>query len=97
MNSPIGSKWEDVRKQLFTAEEISKSDMRVSLIGEIAKARKELGLTQKQIEEMSGVKQPIIARMEKGTTDPQLSTILKVLNSLGKTLQIVDLDNRPRA
>lgn len=97
MNSPIGSNWQDVRKQLFTAQEITESDIRVSLIGEIAKARKEQGLTQKQIEEMSGVKQPVLARMERGTTDPQLSTILKVLNSLGKTLQIVDLENRPRA
>ncbi len=90
------SSWESVRKELFTPEEIIESNIRVSLVGEIITTRKELGLTQKQIEELSGVKQPIIARMEKGTTDPQLSTILKVLNSLGKTLQIVDLNNRPR-
>ena len=40
---------------------------------------------------MSGVKQPIIARMENGTTSPNLSTVLKVLASLGKTLYIGDL------
>lgn len=97
MNSPIGSNWQDVRKQIFTPEEIIQSNIRISLIGEITQARKAQGLTQKQIEELSGVKQPIIARMEKGTTDPQLSTILKVLNSLGKTLQIVDLNNIPKA
>ncbi|MCI9359196.1 MAG: helix-turn-helix domain-containing protein [Lachnospiraceae bacterium] len=38
---------------------------------------------------MSGVKQPIIARMEKGTTSPQIDTILKILLPLGKTLAIV--------
>lgn len=42
---------------------------------------------------MSGVKQPVIARMETGKTSPQLDTVLKVLASLGKTLAIVPLDN----
>ena len=43
---------------------------------------------------MSGVKQPIIARMEKGYTSPQLDTLLKVLAPLGKTLAIVPLDKK---
>jgi len=58
---------------------------------ELTKARNERGLTQRALEELSGVKQPIIARMEKGTTSPQLDTVLKVLASLGKTLAHVDL------
>ena len=48
-------------------------------------------MSKKKIEEMSGIKQPVISRMEKGTTDPQLSTVLKVLNSLGKTLRVVPM------
>lgn len=36
-------------------------------------------------------KQPIIARMEKGSTKPQLDTVLKILAPLGKTLAIVPL------
>jgi len=46
---------------------------------------------------LSGVKQPIIARMEKGSTSPQLDTVLKVLAPLGKTLYIGDLDKHDRA
>ncbi|MDY2921636.1 MAG: helix-turn-helix transcriptional regulator [Eubacterium sp.] len=61
----------------------------MELRNEMIKAREKNGITQKQLEAMSGVKQPVISRMEKGTTDPQLSTVLKVLNSLGKTLQVV--------
>lgn len=38
------------------------------------------------------VKQSVIARMESGKTDPQLSTILKLLVSMGKTLTIVPLE-----
>ena len=93
-NSAIGSKWEDVQAELFTSEEIAESNLRVALIGELIKARQEHGISQKRLEEMSGVKQPIIARMEKGYTSPQLDTLLKVLAPLGKTLAIVPLDTK---
>ena len=87
----VGTNWKDARKELFTPEEIAESNLRVALVGEIVKARQEKGISQKKLEELSGVKQPIIARMEKGTTNPNLSTVLKVLASLGKTLYIGDL------
>lgn len=93
-NPAIGRSWEEVRAELFTPEEIAESDLRVALIGELIKARQEKGLSQKNLEELSGVKQPIIARMEKGITSPQLDTILKVLAPLGKTLAIVPLNNQ---
>ena len=83
--------WDDVEKEMFTPEEIAESDLRVALIGELIKARQEKGISQKQLEERSGVKQPVIARMEKGYTSPQLDTILKLLLPLGKTLAIVPL------
>ncbi|MCM1268823.1 MAG: helix-turn-helix domain-containing protein [Bacteroidales bacterium] len=95
-NSAIGSNWDDVRKELFTPEEIVESDLRVAIIGELIKARQEKGISQKKLEELSGVKQPIIARMEKGSTNPQLTTILKVLAPLGKTLAVVPLEATPK-
>lgn len=91
-NSALGGTWEELQKELFTSEEIAASNLRVALIGELIKARQERGISQKKLEELSGVKQPIIARMEKGTTNPQIDTILKVLAPLGKTLAIVPLD-----
>jgi hypothetical protein len=39
--SPVGSNWEDVRKELFTPEEIAESDVRVAIIGELIKARRD--------------------------------------------------------
>ena len=57
-------------------------------------ARQEQGISQKKLEELSGVKQPVIARMEKGLTSPQLDTILKVLVPLGKTLAVVPLEKK---
>lgn len=90
-NSALGGTWEELQKELFTPEEIAASNLRVALIGELIKARQEKGISQKKLEELSGVKQPIIARMEKGSTSPQIDTILKVLAPLGKTLAIVPL------
>lgn len=91
-NLALGSSWEDVQKELFTAEEIRESNLRVALIGELIKARQEQGISQKKMEELSGVKQPVIARMETGQTSPQLDTVLKLLAPLGKTLAIVPLE-----
>ena len=90
-NSAIGQSWDEFEKEFYTPEEIAESDLRVALIGELIKARTEQGISQKKLEELSGVKQPIIARMEKGTTNPQINTLLKVLAPLGKTLAIVPL------
>jgi ribosome-binding protein aMBF1 (putative translation factor) len=92
--SPVGDSWEGYKGTLLTPEERAEIDIRVALVGEILKARHKSGLTQKELEEASGVKQPVIARMERGTTDPQLSTILKVLAPLGKTLGIVSLKKK---
>ena len=77
---------------ILTPEEIAESNLRVAIIGELIKARQERGISQKKLEELSGVKQPVIARMERGTTNPQLDTILKVLAPLGKTLAVVPLE-----
>lgn len=46
MNRAIGSSWSNLRKEIFTPEEIAESDIRVALIGEIIKARKEKGISQ---------------------------------------------------
>ena len=91
-NSAIGRDAFEYINSLLTSEEIAESDLRVALMGEIIKARQEKGYSQKKLEELSGVRQPVIERMEKGTTSPQLDTILKVLFPLGKTLAIVPLE-----
>ncbi len=91
INNTTWTTWKDVRNEIFTPEEIAESDLRVALIGELISARKEKGISQRELGEMSGVKQPVIARMESGSTTPNLSTVLKVLAPLGKTLYIGDL------
>jgi Predicted transcriptional regulator with C-terminal CBS domains len=83
--------WSEIRPELYTAEEIRESNLRVAIIGELIKARQEKNISQRELEKLSGVKQPIISRMEAGETSPQLDTVLRVLAPLGKTLAVVPL------
>ncbi len=83
--------WDEVRPKLFSSEEVAESDLRVALIGEIIKARQEKGISQKQLEDMTGIKQPVLSRMERGTVSPNLDTVQRVLFALGKTLKIADI------
>lgn len=78
---------------LMSSDEILESDLRVQLIDELVRVRNEQGISQKKLEELSGVKQPIIARMETGKTSTQVSTLIKILKPLGKTLAVVPIEN----
>lgn len=62
--------------------------MQNELISSIVALRKSRKISQTELSELSGVKQPVIARLEKGRTDPQLSTILKLLSCLDAELEI---------
>ena len=86
--------WKEARKELFTPEAIAASDLRVAIISELIKARDENKVSQNELERLSGVKQPIISRLEAGATSPQLDTILKLLAPFGKTLAVVPIEER---
>lgn len=88
----IGDDWETVRKEIFTPAEIAESDLRVSIISEIIQARRERGISQYKLEELSGVKQSAIARLERGTINPTIETIQKILAPLGKKLAVVSIN-----
>ena len=64
---------------------------KAAIMDEIVKARQEKNISQRELAAISGVKQPIISRMESGAANPQLNTVLKVLAALGKTLYVGDL------
>lgn len=50
--------------------------------------RKELQLTQTELAEKSGTTRSYIARIEKGKTDMQVSTFVKLLTALGLGINI---------
>ena len=51
--------------------------------------RKKENITQKELAVKSGLKQSAIARLEKGTNDIQLSTLMSYLKPLGYKIQII--------
>ncbi len=59
---------------------------------ELILARKEKGLTQKDLEEKTGIKQAMIARIESGVTSPTISTAIKLLKALDKTIEVIDIN-----
>lgn len=69
----LSDEWEEVRKEIFTADEIAESDSRVAVISELIKARQEREINQKQFEECVGV----------------VETIQKMLALSGKRLAVV--------
>lgn len=73
----------------LTPAEIAEIKLKTQIVGEILKARNGAGISQKELEEISGVKQPLIARIERGKVDPQITTIMRILEPLGMTLAVV--------
>jgi predicted transcriptional regulator len=60
-----------------------------ALISAVVDARESSGLTQKQLSELCGVKQPVIARLENAAHSPQVNSIIKILSPLGYKLAVV--------
>jgi ribosome-binding protein aMBF1 (putative translation factor) len=63
----------------------------VALIGKMIEAREQKGLSQRELADMSGMKQPAIARLESLKATPQIDTLFRVLHPLGYTIEIVPL------
>ena len=86
----MATNWNDFRNDLnLTHEEEDIITLEKSLINAIVEAREKNGLTQKQLSELCGVKQPVIARLESAMHSPQINSILRILKPLGYTLAIV--------
>lgn len=49
---------------------------------ELRRWRQSLGLTQAEVARRAGVSQPLIARIEKGTVDPRLSTLRAIVQAM---------------
>lgn len=91
---PRGSSWDELEKELFTPAEIAECRAKTEILSEMIRAREEDDITQKKLSELSGIKQPVISKMESGNTDPRLSTVLRILAALGKTIKVVPLEEQ---
>ena len=86
----MSTNWKDFKKSLnLTPEEEELIRLEESLIMAVVEAREKSGMTQKQLSELCGIKQPIIARLENAAHSPQINSMIRILKPLGYTLAVV--------
>lgn len=83
-------KFEELRKKM-TPEQRAKADLRAKeIMAEMlmAEIRKEVGLTQEELAEKLGVKQPSLSKLE-AQDDMQISTLQRLVQALGGQLELI--------
>lgn len=80
---------ERVRSNEMIAKYAEQFDVQYELMQSIARTRKELGLTQKEISRLSGLTQQMVSRMEQVDNSPTLSNFLKYIAALGLDIKLV--------
>jgi len=55
----------------------------------ILQSRKESKISQKELSEMANVDKSYISRIETGAVQPTVSTFLKIIGAMGKSLEVV--------
>lgn len=61
---------------------------RSTIAAEVKLRRKELNMTQETLAELAGTKKSNISRMESGKYNPSLDFLVKVADSMGKTVEV---------
>lgn len=59
-----------------------------AIIQAMIDARKEAGLTQKELSDRTGIAQGDISRMERGNANPSLKTLQRLAAGMGRKLKI---------
>ena len=89
--------WEEVRKSLnITPEEEEEIKLEMEIMEATIEARKKAELSQRELSKKTGIKQPAIARIEKGIGSPRVSTLMKLLYPIGYTLRVVPLNKNKK-
>lgn len=84
-------RWSDIKKGIRSISESEKMQIEfvADLVEEIKDIREELGITQRELADKTGLKQSAIARMESGGAIPRLDTVLRVAFALGLKLKLI--------
>lgn len=92
-----GIEWTpELERELYSQDEILSNRLQARVMCALIDARRERNISQRDLEEMSGVKRSTIARFETGATSPTISTLIKMLLPLGLTLDIVRIPKQEK-
>lgn len=86
-------RWDDAKKKILlngeVRMELKNNEAKYKIIEEIIMARQEKNLTQTDLAELVGTKQPNISRLESGNYNPTLDFLNKIAKAIGKEIRIV--------
>lgn len=85
-------KFDDYLEQQLKDPEFKKEykslDPEFAVIRAIIDARREQGITQKELSERTGIAQGDISKLENGSANPSVKTLKRIAAALGKTVKI---------
>lgn len=84
----IKSKNENSKRTIESAENT------IKIINKIEKARIDLGMTQRDLADKCGIKQPALARIETCKVIPKLNTIISIAKAVGVEIIAVTTSER---
>lgn len=67
-------------------------ELEYELLTNFIRIRKEKGLSQQQLANLSGVVREKIAKIENGLNSPQINSLIEILEPIGYTLKIVPIE-----
>jgi len=82
--------WADYKRQITSLEK--EELQQIELVAQLIVRRKQLGLSQRDLAEQTGLKQSAIARLEREGAIPRLDTLEKVSKALGLKLALIEED-----
>lgn len=86
--------WTEYKKHVMDinpeiASDIDEAEAISKIVGAMIEQRHSLNLSQRELAKLCGIPQSSVARIEAGTTSPNLSTLLKLFGELGLSLSVV--------
>ena len=88
----MGTRFDDFLKEQLKDPDLKKEYEALQpereIIRAIIEARKETGMTQKELSEKSGIAQGDISRIERGNGNPSIRTLQKIAAAMGKTVEL---------
>jgi transcriptional regulator with XRE-family HTH domain len=84
-------RWDDVKKNISSIPDYEKDALEFTayLVSKLIQRRHELGLTQEEVAQMTGLKQSAIARIESARVVPKVDTIQTLAKALGLNLDLI--------
>ena len=94
MNNKLTT-WNEFEKELnISKEQEEEIRLEMEIIDATIQARKTKKLSQRDLSAKTGIRQPVIARIEKCINSPQINTLIKLLYPLGYTIKVVPIDKK---